>query len=213
MAAFNIKSVSVIRGKKELEYELRGPVETSNHFEGLKIEEQSSSSSSSSQSAPSDKPQTASESDDSIAEWETVKRKPERKRQQPHEAQTRQTKTLYVKNLAYSMTNESLRLASGGAGARIITCTESGRSKGFGFVDFNTPEDCNSALQTMQGKIIQGRPVMVDFAVPKEQARPNQGDNRSGGNGRARGGYGRDRRGCVPRGRGGYGRGRGEPGN
>ena len=133
MAANNVKNVSVIRGIKEIEYELLAPVKTSNHFEGLKIEQQSSSSSSSSQSAPSDKDkrnkfQTTSESDDSTADWELVKSKPERRRQQTHEAQNRQNKTLYVKNLAYSMTSESLRLAFGGAvGARIITCAESGR--------------------------------------------------------------------------------------
>lgn len=109
-------------------------------------------------------------------------------------------KKLYVGNLAYSMTQEKLQELFEQVGpvtqATIITDRETGRSKGFGFVEMETEEGAREAINRFNGRSVDNRNLTVNEARPREE--------RSGGGGG--GGYGGDRRGG---GGGGYGGGRG----
>ena len=79
---------------------------------------------------------------------------------------------LYVGNLPYSVTNEALMdlFAEFGdiTSALVITDRATGRSKGFGFVEFADEEAAKAALEAMNEKEIEGRPLKVDFARPRE---------------------------------------------
>ncbi len=104
-------------------------------------------------------------------------------------------KRLYVGNLGYKVTNSELETLFGAFGtvdsAQVVQDRESGRSKGFGFVEMGTDQEAQAAIQGLNGKDHEGRPLTVNEARPREE--------RGGGGGR--GGYGG--------GRGGYGGGRG----
>jgi cold-inducible RNA-binding protein len=82
------------------------------------------------------------------------------------------TNRLYVGNLAYSTTNEGLRAFFAAVGevthAEIVIERESGRSKGFGFVQMASNEDAQRAMALLNGKLLDQRPVRIDFARPKE---------------------------------------------
>lgn len=122
---------------------------------------------------------------------------------------------LYVGNLPWSMTNDQLAELFGQHGevvadsAVIITDRMSGRSKGFGFVEFTNEEDAKAALEALNEFEVEGRPLKVTVARPKA---PRQ-DGGGFGGGRPRtggGGFGRDRRPSFGGGnrrndRGGYG--------
>jgi len=103
-------------------------------------------------------------------------------------------KKLYVGGLAYAVNDEALKslFATIGAveSAKVITDFDSGRSKGFGFVEMVAEEDANTAIQKLNGSIHEGRTITVSEAKPKEAGR---GGNRglSGGRGRQGGGNGR----------------------
>ncbi len=75
---------------------------------------------------------------------------------------------LFIGNLAWSTTDESLREAFSAHGAvsdaKVITDRYTGRSRGFGFVTFQSPEQATSALNNMNGVEVDGRPVRVDRA-------------------------------------------------
>lgn len=90
---------------------------------------------------------------------------------------------LFVGSLAYATTDDSLRAffetVGTVASARVITDRESGRSKGFGFVEFENEDDNQKAIDQLNGKELDGRGITVSVARPKED-RP-QGGN--GGNG------------------------------
>ncbi|XP_043558243.1 nucleolin isoform X2 [Chiloscyllium plagiosum] len=126
---------------------------------------------------------------------------------QRHRSGDGPSKTLFVRGLSDETTEETLKEAFEGAeNARIAVDRESGRSKGFGFVDFPSEEDAKLAKDAMEDGEIDGCKIMLDFARPK-------GDNQRGGRGgRGGGGFGRGRRGrggFSGRGRGGRGGGRG----
>uniref|UniRef100_A0A8C9RBV8 Nucleolin n=1 Tax=Scleropages formosus TaxID=113540 RepID=A0A8C9RBV8_SCLFO len=113
------------------------------------------------------------------------------------------TKTLFVRGLSEDTTDQTLRDAFEGAvAARIVTDRDTGSSKGFGFVDFDSEEDCKAAKESMEDCEIDGNKVTLDYAKPK-------GD--SGHRGGGRGGFGG--RGGGRGGRGGFGRGGGRGGN
>ncbi len=82
------------------------------------------------------------------------------------------TNRLYVGNLAYSTTNEGLRAFFAAVGevthAEVVIERESGRSKGFGFVQMASDEDAQRAMTLLNGKLLDQRPVRIDFARPKE---------------------------------------------
>jgi len=114
------------------------------------------------------------------------------------------TSRLYVGNLAYSTTDEGLRNFFAVAGevksAEIVIERGSGRSKGFGFVEMATDEGAQNAINTLNGKLLDQRPIRIDFAKPKEE-RPRgnsaasyaqERPNRYGGGGNR--GNNRDRR-------------------
>ena len=101
---------------------------------------------------------------------------------------------LYVGNLAYSVRDESLQSAFGQFGtvtsAKVMMDRETGRSKGFGFVEMGSDAEAQAAINGMNGQPLEGRPIVVNEARPREE-RPGGfgggGGGRSGGGG---GGYG-----------------------
>ena len=111
---------------------------------------------------------------------------------------------LYVGNLAYSVRDESLQQAFGQFGtvtsAKVMMDRETGRSKGFGFVEMGSDAEAQAAIRGLHGQSVDGRALVVNEARPREE-RPGGfgGGNRSGG------GYGGGNR----SGGGGYGGGRG----
>jgi hypothetical protein len=99
---------------------------------------------------------------------------------------------LYVGNLPFSATDDSLREMFGQAGqvesARIITDRDTGRSKGFGFVEMSTEQEASEAIKKFNGQELDGRSLTVNEARPMA---PREG---GGGGGRGqRGGGGRQR--------------------
>ena len=101
---------------------------------------------------------------------------------------------LYVGNLAYSVRDDSLLQAFSQFGtvtsAKVMMDRETGRSKGFGFVEMGSDPEAQAAINGMNGQPIDGRAVVVNEARPSEE-RPGGfgggGGGRSGGGG---GGYG-----------------------
>lgn len=79
---------------------------------------------------------------------------------------------LYVGNLDYNVTGDQIRDHFAQAGtvtdAVVITDKYSGRSKGFGFVEFESAEDAKKAIEMFNGKDFQGRNLVVNEARPKE---------------------------------------------
>jgi len=120
------------------------------------------------------------------------------------------SKKLFVGGLAWATDNDSLNAAFSTFGpieeAKVITDRESGRSRGFGFVTFENDADADRAVEAMDGKELDGRPIRVNEA--RERA-PRTGGG-GGGGGRRGGGFGGGGRDRGDRGdRGGYGGGRG----
>ncbi|CAL1542821.1 unnamed protein product [Lymnaea stagnalis] len=125
-----------------------------------------------------------------------------------------ESKVLFVKNLSYDTDESSLTAAFEGAvSARIPTFPDSGKPKGFAFVDFNSADAAAEAFDSMNGQAIDGRQVTLDFAADKGSGgggrdfspRGGRGGRGFGGGGRGFGGGGRGFGG--DRGRGGRGRG------
>ena len=114
------------------------------------------------------------------------------------------TTKLYVGNLSFKTTSDELREHFSQAGtvesASVIEDRETGRSRGFGFVEMATAEDAQAAIEQFNGKDLNGRNLTVNEAKPKTDRGPGGGGGRGGYGG---GGGGRDRD------RGGYGGGGG----
>jgi RNA recognition motif-containing protein len=105
---------------------------------------------------------------------------------------------LYVGNLAYSTTEDTLRNEFGKFGnvtsALVVIDRVSGRSRGFGFVEFSTPEEGTQAINGMNGQSLDGREIVVNEARERQAGgggRP--GGGRGGGGPRRFGGGGGDR--------------------
>jgi RNA recognition motif-containing protein len=101
-------------------------------------------------------------------------------------------KKLYVGNLAYGVTDSDLQQLFAQHGmvqsAQVIMDRDTGRSKGFGFVEMGTDEEAQNAIAAMNGKEVDGRALTVNEARPKESGgRGGFGGGRGGG---GRGGYG-----------------------
>lgn len=90
-------------------------------------------------------------------------------------------KKLYVGNLSYGTTQQSLQdlFAEAGtvASAAVIIDRMSGRSKGFGFVEMSTEEEAQKAIEMFNGKEVDGRKLTVNEAKPMEP----RGDRNGGG--------------------------------
>src|SRR4051812_23533591 len=114
------------------------------------------------------------------------------------------TTKLYVGNLSFKTTSDELREHFSQAGtvesASVIEDRETGRSRGFGFVEMATAEDAQAAIEQFNGKDMNGRNLTVNEAKPKTDRGPG-GGGRGGGYGGGGGGRDRDR--------GGYGGGGG----
>jgi RNA recognition motif-containing protein len=99
-------------------------------------------------------------------------------------------KKLYVGNLPFSATESSLTSAFGSVGsvesAKIISDRDTGRSKGFGFIEMSTEAEARDAIAKFNGNDFEGRPLTVTEAKPMEP-RDNRG---GGGGGGSRGGGG-----------------------
>ncbi|QIL80292.1 RNA-binding protein [Diaphorobacter sp. HDW4A] len=95
---------------------------------------------------------------------------------------------LYVGNLSYSTTNESLTQAFGEFGnvasAKLVMDRETGRSKGFAFVEMETDAEAQAAINALDGQSVDGRAIKVNVARPPERREGGfGGGNRSGGGG------------------------------
>jgi RNA recognition motif-containing protein len=81
---------------------------------------------------------------------------------------------LYVGNLAYSVRDESLQEAFGQFGsvtsAKVMMDRETGRSKGFGFVEMGSDAEAQAAINGMNGQALEGRAIVVNEARPREEA-------------------------------------------
>ena len=93
-------------------------------------------------------------------------------------------KRLYVGNLSYSLKSNELeeifRRVGDVKSAKVMTDMETGRSKGFGFVEMATDDMGQAAIEALNGKDVGGRPLKVTEANPRPE-RP-EGGNRFGGN-------------------------------
>jgi hypothetical protein len=119
---------------------------------------------------------------------------------------------LYVGNLSYSVSNEQLEELFGAYGqvksAQVIMDRDTGRSKGFGFVEMADGGGAQAAIDGMNGKDIDGRALTVNEARPREE-RGGGGGGYGGGGGGGRGGRGGGGGGYGGGGGGGYGGGGG----
>ncbi len=101
---------------------------------------------------------------------------------------------IYVGNLAYSTTDDSLQQLFAEYGtvsaARVCIDRMSGRSKGFGFVEMPNASEAQAAIDAMNGREIDGRPLRVNESQPKPRE-----ERRSFGGGGFGGGERRERRG------------------
>ncbi len=102
---------------------------------------------------------------------------------------------LYVGNLAYSVRDESLQESFSQFGtvtsAKVMMDRDTGRSKGFGFVEMGSDAEAQAAINGMNGQALEGRAIVVNEARPREE-RPGGfgggGGGRSGGGGFGGGG-------------------------
>ena len=99
---------------------------------------------------------------------------------------------LFIGSLAYSTTDDSLKAhfeqIGEVASARVITDRDTGRSKGFGFVEYTDEANNQKAIDQLDGKELDGRTISVGLARPKED-RPRR-DFNGGGNSNNRGNNG-----------------------
>ncbi|AKJ32234.1 RNA recognition motif domain-containing protein [Caldimonas brevitalea] len=119
---------------------------------------------------------------------------------------------LYVGNLAYSVRDEDLNEAFSQYGAvtsaKVMMDRDTGRSKGFGFVEMGSDAEAQSAINGMNGQALSGRAIVVNEARPREERPGGFGGPRGGGGGFGGGGGGGGRReGGFGGGGGGGGRG------
>jgi cold-inducible RNA-binding protein len=104
-------------------------------------------------------------------------------------------KKLYVGNLTYGVTDSTLQQMFAAYGtvqsAQVIMDRDTGRSKGFGFVEMKSDQEAQAAMTALNGKEVEGRALTVNEARPKTEG----GGGGRGGRGGSGGGYGggRDR--------------------
>jgi RNA recognition motif-containing protein len=113
---------------------------------------------------------------------------------------------LYVGNLAFGVTSDDLQEHFAQAGtvesAKVVEDRDTGRSRGFGFVEMASSEEAMAAIEQFNGQDLDGRNLVVNEARPREEGGGGGGRGGRGGGGGGRGGYG-----------GGGGRGGGGGGN
>src|SRR6059036_1744441 len=98
---------------------------------------------------------------------------------------------LFVGGLSFSTSNERLREAFAAVGsvesASVVTDRDTGRSRGFGFVEMATPEEAEQAISRLNGTDLDGRTILVEKA---KSPGSGGGDRRGAGGGGSRGGFG-----------------------
>ena len=99
---------------------------------------------------------------------------------------------LYVGNLAYGVTDSDLQTMFAPFGtvqsAQVIMDRDTGRSKGFGFVEMGSASEATAAINALNGKEVDGRQLTVNEAKPREDRGGSRGGGGGGGGGR--GGFG-----------------------
>ncbi|EQC49013.1 hypothetical protein M899_0646 [Bacteriovorax sp. BSW11_IV] len=94
-------------------------------------------------------------------------------------------KKIYVGNLPYTISNDDLASAFADFGnvesAKIITDRDTGRSKGFGFVEMSSDDEAASAIEALNGKDFNGRNLTVNEAKPQAPRDNNRGGGHRGG--------------------------------
>lgn len=99
-------------------------------------------------------------------------------------------KKLYVGNLTYGVTDSALEQMFAAHGtvqsAQVIMDRDTGRSKGFGFVEMTSDQEAQAAIAALNGQQVDGRNLTVNEAKPRE----DRGGGNRGGSGGTRGGYG-----------------------
>jgi RNA recognition motif-containing protein len=102
---------------------------------------------------------------------------------------------LYVGNLGYDVSNEALEALFAPFGnvrsAQVIMDRDTGRSKGFGFVEMDNAGEANAAIKNLHEQDHGGRPLTVNEAKPRENRSGGGGGGYGGGGGGGGGGYGR----------------------
>jgi RNA recognition motif-containing protein len=92
---------------------------------------------------------------------------------------------LYVGNLAFQTTSQELQQLFGQAGtvqsASVVEDRDTGRSRGFAFVEMSTQDEATSAIERFNGKEIDGRMLKVNEAKPREDRGGGRGFNNNGG--------------------------------
>jgi len=96
---------------------------------------------------------------------------------------------LYVGNLAYSVTDESLQQRFAACGtvtsAKVMTDRDTGRSKGFGFVEMSSDAEAQAAIRELHGQAVDGRALVVNEARPRESRPAGNAGGGYGGRGRS----------------------------
>ena len=107
---------------------------------------------------------------------------------------------LYVGNLPFSISEAEVQDMFGQIGVvestNLVTDRDTGRSRGFAFVEMDSREAAEAAIATLNGREIDGRALTVNEARPRENRAPRAGGGRGfggGGGGGGRGGFNRDR--------------------
>ncbi len=99
---------------------------------------------------------------------------------------------LYVGNLAFGVTSDDLQEHFAQAGtvesAKVVEDRDTGRSRGFGFVEMASSEEAMAAIEQFNGQDLDGRNLVVNEARPREEGGGGRGGRGAGGGGR--GGYG-----------------------
>jgi cold-inducible RNA-binding protein len=99
-------------------------------------------------------------------------------------------KKLYVGNLSYDTTDSALEQMFAAHGtvqsAQVIMDRDTGRSKGFGFVEMGSDQEAQAAIAALNGKQVEGRSLTVNEARPKTDGGGRGGHGGRGGSGRPR---------------------------
>jgi RNA recognition motif-containing protein len=97
---------------------------------------------------------------------------------------------LYVGNLSFSTGEEDLEELFGAHGevvsAKLVTDRDTGRSRGFAFVEMSSAEEAQRAIENLDGKDFMGRNLKVNIAKPREDRPRGGGGGGGGGRGRSR---------------------------
>lgn len=101
---------------------------------------------------------------------------------------------LYVGNLSFGITSDDLQEHFAQAGtvesAKVVEDRDTGRSRGFGFVEMSSSDEAQAAIEQFNGQDLDGRSLVVNEARPREEGGGGGGRGGRGGGGGGRGGYG-----------------------